>query len=324
MKKQTLHLDTVIRDYSGDMTGKIVAITGTTTGTGFVAAREIARKGAEVLLLNRESERASQSLEKLRKQVPGGKFVPVECDLQSSTSVEKAIAQIKARYSVLDVLCNNAAVMALGDYPTVDGYDVQMQTNALSHFLLVKGLMPLLRASEEARIVNHTSRARLGGPLEARYFGKNSGNLGGDGTKEDSANFSGPRWERYHQTKLANFVFTYALNDRLAEAGIANIAAFAAHPGLSATNLQVTTAAAGGMEANSPLMENAQSAEDGATGIIRASTDPAAESGDFFGPLEWTGFPEKLTPEADLLTESNKEIFWHGCEAAVGAMDFYA
>jgi NAD(P)-dependent dehydrogenase (short-subunit alcohol dehydrogenase family) len=303
------------------MRGKVVAITGTTTGTGYVAAREIAKKGGEVLLLNRKSPRVQKALSSLQSEVPEGKFVDVECDLQSQASVDQAIAYIKQNYQALDVLCNNAAVMALGDYATADGYDVQMQTNALSHFQLVKGLLPLLKASKAARVVNHSSQARLGGPLEAKYFGKNSGSLGGDGTEADSASFSGPRWERYHQTKLANFVFTYALKDKLAQAGITNIACFAAHPGLSATNLQVTTAADGGMEANSPLMENAQSAEDGATGIIRACMDPAAEDGDFFGPQGWTGFPEKLTPEADLLTESNKEIFWAGCEAAVGKVD---
>ena len=81
-----------------------------------------------------------------------------------------------------------------------------MQTNCLSHFLLTKELFPLLKNSRESRIVNHTSMARLGEPLYMKYFGKNSGNLGEDGTDEENSGFSGPRWQRYHQTKLTRCI----------------------------------------------------------------------------------------------------------------------
>lgn len=319
---KTLHLDTVMEKHTQDMHGKVVAITGTTSGTGFFAAREAAKKGAEVLLLNRESERAQASYQTLCEAVPEAKFVMISCDLQSMASVDQAIADIRSKYKVLDVLCNNAGVMALEDHATADGYDVQMQTNVISHFQLFKGLYPLLKASPEARVVNHSSMARLGGPLEARYFGKNGGQLGGNGTEAENLSFQGPRWERYHQTKLANFVFTYALKEKLAAHGISHMLSLVAHPGLAATQLQITTAKTGGMDADSALMNNAQSAEDGATGIIRAMMDPAAQSGDFFGPQRWTGFPEKLTPEADLISAENQAIYWQGCEAAVGKVEF--
>ena len=158
--------------------------------------------------------------------------------------------------------------------------------------------------------------ARIGGPLEAKYFGKNGGDLGGDET--DASGFGGPRWERYHQTKLTNCCFTYGLKNRLDAAGITNVKALVAHPGLARTSLQVTTAADGGMDADSPFMQNAQSPEDGATGIIRACMDPEASSGDFYGPERWTGFPGLLPPE-DLLTDpDNIRVCWEGCEAAVG------
>lgn len=87
------------------------------------------------------------------------------------------------------------------------------------------------------------------------------------------------------------------------------------------TQLQVTTTSVGGMEADSSFMNAAQSAEDGATGIIRACADPAAASGSFYGPTGWTGFPELLPPEDNLKDAENLRINWEGCEAAVGAFE---
>ena len=95
-----------------------------------------------------------------------------------------------------------------------------------------------------------------------------------------------------------------------------------AHPGLAATNLQLTTAKTGGMDVEGEFMHNAQSAEDGATGIIRACLDKQAKSGDFFGPKGWTGFPERLEPEAELIFQENIATFWQGCESAVGKVEF--
>lgn len=315
---KTLHLDEVLKSHTRDMTGRVAAVTGTTSGTGYICARELARKGATVLLLNRESARSKSSLATLREEVPGATFTPVTCDLQDFASVRAAIATITSAHERLDVLCNNAGVMALPDEATKDGYDVQMQTNCLSHFLLTNGLFELLLKSDDARIVNHSSQARLGPPLEATYFGKNGGDLGGDGDDE-AAGFSGPRWIRYHQTKLANCAFTYGLRDRLKASGITHIKALVAHPGLAATQLQVTTARTGGMDADSDFMKQAQSPEDGALGIIRACMDPEATSGDFYGPEGWTGFPKKLTPEESLYDPTNIATNWDGCEAAVGA-----
>ncbi|EAY27235.1 dehydrogenase/ reductase 1 [Microscilla marina ATCC 23134] len=320
---ETLHLETVLNNHAQDMTGKVVAITGTTSGTGFVCAREVAKKGAKVLLLNRQSERAEQALKQLQNEVPNGKFEAVTCDLQDFDSVRNAIDTIKAKHEVIDVLVNNAGVMALEDKATKDGYDVQMQTNVISHFLLTKELFPLLKKSPEARVVNHSSMARLGGPLVTEYFEKKGGDLGGDGTEEQNLSFQGPRWERYHQTKLANATFTYGLKKKLEEANINHVIPLLAHPGLAKTQLQVTSATAGGMDNKAELMNMAQSAEDGATGIIRAAMDPKAKPGDFFGPSGqgWKGFPEALTPEELLVDEANLRTNWEGCEKAVGTFE---
>lgn len=317
----TKHLSDLIENHTQDMSGKVAAITGTTSGTGYVCARELAKLGATVLLLNRASDRSNAALGKLKEEVPGGSFEAITCDLQDFASVRSAAAAIKAKHDKLDILCNNAGVMALPDEATKDGYDVQMQTNCLSHFLLTKDLFPLLRKSDDARIVNHSSMARMGGPLEARYFGKNGGSLGGDGTEEENASFGGPRWERYHQTKLANCAFTYGLKQKLEDKGIDNVKVLLAHPGLAITSLATTTAATGGMDLNADLMQSAQTAEDGALGILRGCADPNAKSGDFFGPELWVGYPDRITPEEHLLDPQNIETNWSGCEAAVGAFE---
>lgn len=323
MITQTKYLEDVIKNHSRDMTHKTVVITGTTSGTGFICARELARKGAIVILLNRKSDRSKKSLKDLKEAVPDGKFDAVDCDLQSLASVSEAIELLKSKYNIIEGLINNAGVMALKDQPTSDGYDIQMQTNVISHFLITKGLFPLLRKSKEARIVNHSSMARLGGPLDIKYFEKKGGNLGGDGDESETSRFRGPRWERYHQTKLANAVFTYGLKKKLEEANIGHVIPLLAHPGLAQTNLQVTTAEDGGMDAKSELMNQAQSAEDGATGIIRAAMDPTAKAGDFYGPTAgWSGYPDLITPEALLLDETNININWEGCENAVGKFNF--
>jgi NAD(P)-dependent dehydrogenase (short-subunit alcohol dehydrogenase family) len=306
------------------MTGKVVVITGTTSGTGYVCAREVAKKGAVAVLLNRQSDRSENALQQLKTEFPDGQFDQITCDLQNFESVQNAIESIKAKYEVVDVLVNNAGVMALPDQSTKDGYDVQMQTNVLSHFLITKELFPLLKKSKDARIVNHSSMARLGPPLASEYFDKKGGDLGGDGTEEQNFSFRGPRWLRYHQTKLANAAFTYGLKNKLEDANISNVISLLAHPGLARTQLSVTTAATGGVDNNSDFMDKmAQSAEDGATGIIRAAMDPKAKSGDFYGPSGegWSGFPESLTPEDLLFDQSNLKINWEGCEKAVGTFE---
>jgi NAD(P)-dependent dehydrogenase (short-subunit alcohol dehydrogenase family) len=185
-----------------NLEGKTVVITGTTSGTGLIVARTCIKKCAKnVLLLNRSSERATKAENELKTFIVDGSKTNVEtipCDLQDFSSVRAAVDKIKADHEAVDVLCNNAGVMALEDKATKDGYDVQMQTNHLSHFILTKELYPLLKRAHElrgdARVVHHSSMARQGGsPLKTEYFGKNGGNLGGNGA---SMFFGGARWVR--------------------------------------------------------------------------------------------------------------------------------
>ena len=134
----------------GTRLGQVVAITGCTTGTGYFAALTFAKCGARVIMLNRKSERAETALSKIREAVPDAKVEHVDCDLTDFASVKKAAAELQSLCSSgLDVLCNNAGVMALADEATADGFDVQMQTNHLSHFLLTREVFPLLEKAAE-------------------------------------------------------------------------------------------------------------------------------------------------------------------------------
>ena len=322
-KATTEHLKSVIDAYGHTMKNQFVVITGTTSGTGFVCARELGLLGATVLLLNRKSARLDDSLQQLQQAVPKGQFDSIICDLQDFESVRKAMQIIVSRYDLVDILVNNAGVMALDDRATKDGYDIQMQTNVLSHFLITKTLFPLLKKSHNARIINHSSMARLGPPLESQYFEKKGGQLGGNGSETDTYSFKGPRWMRYHQTKLANCAFTYGLKQKLDNQGIHHILPLLAHPGLALTQLQVTTTKQGGMDPDSNFMSRAQSAEDGACGILRACLDTTAVSGNFYGPTAgWKGYPELLEPEDYLYSEHNIDVNWAACEAAVGVFKF--
>ena len=275
-----------------DATGKVAAVTGTTSGTGMICARTLAKKGATVYLLNRKSPRADAAEQKMKEEIPdaAGRIETIECDLQSFASTKAAAAILKAKCAGtgLDILCCNAGVMALKDQATEDGYDIQMQTNHLSHFLLAKETFPLLelaaRRTGDARIVSHSSGARHkpNVPItgNAKYLEKNGGNLGGDGS---SMFFGGARWVRYHMTKLANSVFTQALHERLSASG-SKVKAVCAAPGLATTQLQVTTAGDNGMGSGAWFMRFGQSAEDGTMPLLHACLGEGVASGEFYEP----------------------------------------
>jgi len=227
------------------------------------------------------------------------------------------------------VLANNAGVMALADQATGDGYDVQMQTNHLSHFLLTRELMPLLERAAgeggEARIVNHSSVARMNPSkeLSAEYLEQRGGNLGGDGNLLDKLFFRGGRWKRYNQTKLANAAFTAALHHRLSTAG-SKVKALVAHPGFARTHLQQTSASAGGMSSRGTdlLGRLGQSAEDGAMGLISCMCLPNAKSGQFYGPgsgmTAMRGKAEPFDLESFYDNEVTRTLLWEKSEAATG------
>lgn len=313
------------------MAGKTVVITGTTSGTGQIAARTVVELGAKVLLLNRPSSRSDVSFSALKEAFPAADLHQVECDLQSFDSVRAAARTVTTLCPEgLHVLANNAGVMALPDAATGDGYDVQMQTNHLSHFLLTGELMPSLEkaaaASGEARVVNHSSIARMGPSktLLARFLEARGGELGGDGTSFQNALMRGPRWLRYNQSKLANCAFTAALHERLQVRG-SQVKALVAHPGLANTNLQVTSVKEGGMAklATGMVMRMSQSPEDGTMGILSAMCLPKVESGQFYGPgagmMAGKGKAIAFALEPFYDNPETRALLWSKSVEAVGA-----
>ena len=312
------------------MDGKTVVITGATSGTGQVAASTVAALGAKVLVLNRTSERSRASFVALSGSFPEADLHDIECDLQSFSSVKVASERVAALCPEgVHVLCNNAGVMAFPDRATPDGFDVQMQTNHLSHFLLSKELMPLLeRAAEsdgDARIVQHSSTARLAPSkiLQAEFLEKKGGDLGGDGSRFQNMSFRGPRWLRYNQTKLANAAFTAALHHQLQEKG-SLVKALVAHPGLATTQLQQTTVKEGGMGGlfTGFFMRLGQTPEDGAMGILSCMCLPEARSGQFYGPGSGVMAPKGKAVPFDLESfydnPDTRELLWKKSEEAIG------
>jgi len=310
-----------------DLKGKVYVVTGasSTIGLGWICAKTLAQKGAQIVLLNRPSERAVAAEKKLKEVVPGADVSTVDCDLSSFESTRKAAAALNTRFAEtgIDCLCCNAGIMAVKDQATVDGYDVQMQTNHISHFLLAKECWPLLEKAAarvgEARIVQHSSGARsMAGQLEQKFLGKNGGNLGGD---SNSMLFGGARWKRYGQSKNANAVFTMALRDRLNAKG-SKIKALSAVPGLAASELQATTDKDGGMGSGVWFMKYGQSAEDGAMSLIDCCCQPTLNNGDCLEPCKgMTGVPALFHPDKEWMgcaTPASRKLLWEESEKAIG------
>ena len=264
--------------------GKTIIITGTTSGIGFITVKTLLDKGARILLLNRKSVRSKNSFKYFLSYFPKADLHNIECDLQNFQSVNQAIEQITYICKEgIDVLCNNAGVMALKDLATIDGFDVQMQVNHLSHFLLTRRLMPLIELAAknkgESRVINHSSIARFGcEKLDPIYLEKRGGELGGN---------QNGRWIRYSQTKLANAVFTACLYERMKNKNI-NVKSLVAHSGLVKTEIQNTTSKDGakGLWLSDQMLKNGQSLEDGALSIIKCISDRSVEAGKFYGPGE--------------------------------------
>ena len=302
----------------------VIAITGTTSGTGYVAAKTAAERGAHVLLLNRKSNRSRESLVRLRAEVGRDAFTAVDCDLSSFDSVRTAAAAIKRQHKEIRVLALNAGIMATPDEATVDGYDTQMQVNHLSQFLLAAELYPLVEAYAQehgdARIVTHSSLGRLYTPnpgLESKYLEANGGHLGGN----SNAAMRGAAYQRYFQSKLANSVFMYALHERLAARG-SKVKAVSAHPGGSSTSLGDHLSYNALMSVAMWFVERflIQSAEDGAVGLMLGMMSADAESGVLYGPKNNVyGMAVPNPPKPYETDPAAKEMLWRLSEKATGA-----
>lgn len=257
-----------------DQSGRTALVTGANSGLGLQTAKALAAAGATVLLGCRNAERAEAARREIDAAGAGAAAEIIELDLGDLASVERAAGQVAGRSEPLDLLVNNAGVMAPPRRETSDGFELQLGTNHLGHFALTGRLIDKLLAAEAPRVVNVSSIAHRAGKMDFDDLNWEQG-------------YS--RWPAYGRSKLANLLFTQELASR-AEASGSNLIAAASHPGYAATNLQTSGPGIGavGVVAK-PLMKLAnvifaQSDADGALPSLRAATAPDVEGNDYFGP----------------------------------------
>ena len=247
-----------------DQSGRTAVITGANTGLGFETAKALADKGARVVLAVRDTDKGRQAAARI-----GGDVTVQELDLTSLASIRAASEELHTTFESLDLLINNAGVMTTPKATTKDGFELQFGTNHLGHFALTGLLLDRLLDVDGARIVTVSSNGhKMGGAIH----------------------FDDLQWERrynrmgaYTQSKLANLLFTYELQRRLAPRG--KTVALAAHPGTSTTELARTLPrpVERAFLAAAPVLF-AQTADKGALPTLRAATDPGALGGQYYGP----------------------------------------
>jgi len=245
--------------------GRIAVITGANSGIGFEAARVLADRGATVVLAVRDLGKARDAEARIRASVPAARLSSVRLDLGSLASVRAAAEELRAGHDRLDLLINNAGLMMTPRGRTEDGFELQFGTNHLGHFALTGLLLDRMLQVPGSRVVTVSSNAHRMGRI-------NFGDL------QSERAYS--RTSAYAQSKLANLLFTYELQDRLARAGAAT-EALAAHPGTARTAL--TRYLPAPMRLGALLIPFQDSAM-GAVPMLRAATDPAARGGEYYGP----------------------------------------
>lgn len=298
-----------------DLTGIKAIVTGANSGLGYETAKALAANGAMVILTGRNVEKCEQAAQSIKLQYPESQISVSFLDLSDLTSV-KVFAENHLDVP-LDILINNAGIMATPYAQTVDGFEAQMGTNHLGHFALTALLWPALAKSPKARIVNVSSSAHKFGKLR---------NANEDEINMSKANYRA--WSVYGNSKLANLLFTYQLNKKLKAAGLTQTVT-SAHPGFSNTNLQV-----GVMRGREGFLKSlgttflnlgnaimAQSAEMGALPQIYAALIPELTNGEFIGPdglMEARGYPKIVASSANAQNPRVAENLWLTSEKLTG------
>jgi len=251
-----------------DQTGRVAVVTGANTGVGLATARALVKAGATVVLACRDQDRADAAAAEV-----GGE--PVLLDLGSLASVRAGAERIATAHPRIDLLINNAGVMMTPRGRTQDGFELQIGINHLGHFALTGLLLPAMLDVTGSRIVTVSSNAHRTG--EINFEDLNSR----DRYRPIAA---------YAQSKLANLLFAYELQRRLAAAKARPISV-AVHPGSARTDLARDSPRVVRWLLGSPLMSwMVQDSEQAALPTLRAATDPAVRGGDYYGPDGWNGF----------------------------------
>ncbi len=308
-----------------DQSGRTAVITGANSGIGLVTARELARQGATVVVACRDTDKGDAAVVKMRaelgEQGEAAAFHVRALDLASLDSVRSFASDAIAAFpDGIDLLVNNAGVMAPPRKETADGFELQFGTNHLGHFALTGLLFDELKKRPGSRVVTVSSNAHKMGKMNFE-----------DLQSENSYR----RWNAYGQSKLANLIFALDLQKRIDEAGL-DMKSMAAHPGLSSTNLGSAGTGTGNGIVNlltTPVLKFshvvfAQDAEHGALPTLFAAVSPGLAGGSYIGPDgigEHRGSPTVVAPRKVAHDHEVAEKLWNASVELTGVgFDFGA
>lgn len=293
-----------------DLTGKTVVVTGGNSGIGYEAAMVFARRRANVVIACRSLDKARPAASAITAAHPGAAIEVMELDLANLASVRAFADAFHRQHRRLDVLCNNAGVMAIPYSRTADGFEMQFGTNHLGHFALTGLLIDRLLATAGARVVTVSSGMHHAGSVSFDNLQWEHGYR---------------KWLAYGRSKLANLLFAFELQRRADRAGAALIST-GCNPGYAATNLQ----AAGPRMQGSALMEslwgwsNRLFAEDAATGALPtlyAATAPEVRGADYIAPIYYgrgRGSPHRARCSARARDPQTAARLWEVSEQLTG------
>ncbi len=290
-----------------DQSGRLAIVTGSNTGLGYDTARVLAARGAHVVMAVRDTVKGEAAAARIRRLSPDATVSVHKLDLGSLASVREAGAELAAAYPRIDLLINNAGVMYPPKQTTADGFELQFGTNHLGHFALTGLLLPNLLPVDGSRVVvvasiAHNIRAKI---------------------DFDDLQWEHRRYDRvasYGQSKLANLMFAYDLQRRLAAAKAKTIAV-AAHPGVAATELTRHVPGANLPGFNWLYGKVLNSAELGALPTLRAATDPAVQGGQYYGPdgpRELRGYPKLVRSSRQSQDVAIQQRLWQVSEELTG------
>ena len=283
----------------GSQENKVFLITGANSGLGYETSKFLLEKGATVIMCCRDLVKGELAKQKLLNLNFSGNLELFKLDLSDLTEVRYLTQQIKAKFNSLDVLINNAGIMAPPKTFTKQGFEIQLGVNHLAHMFLTLELLPMLKEKTNSRVVTVTSGVQ--------YFGKIQWN-------DLHGNLKYDRWASYAQSKLANVMFGLELNLKLIENN-SKTSSLLAHPGFARTNLQPKS-----VEANKSWQEKLaykfmdpifQSARLGALPQIAAATLPNAIGGEQYGPrFNFRGYPKICKNAPKALDRNSRKKLW--------------
>ena len=298
-------------DDIGPLTGRTAVVTGANSGLGYETAAQLAAHGALVVLACRDPARGRRAADAIGESSPGAMTDVVTLDLASLVSVRRTAARLREAHDRIDLLVNNAGVMAPPYQLTEDGFDLQMATNYLGHFALTGLLLDLLLTTVGSRVVTVSSHLHRLGRLHPDEL------TGGPRRR---------RWPAYARSKLADLAFAYELDRRLRAAGGAT-RSVAAHPGVARSNLVANGPAAGGSSLRRRVGQLggllSRSTESGSLPILYAATAADVEGGTYYGPGRHG--PARVRSSAAARRIEDAGRLWTASEAATGVVfDFGA